>query len=294
MIANGGDLWLFGSETSEVWYNAGTTPFAFSPHPSGVIQSGVAAKHSVATLGGLVFWLEQTKEGRGRVVMASGYTPQGISTKALEWAIANYSTIDDAIGACHVWLGHPFYVLTFPTANATWVYDLTTNDWHERGTWDSVSGTYDAWRPLYFAQAFGKALIGDRGDGKVYQLRHDVHTDVDGVAIRRVRRGPTLSDEGRRLFFPRFELELEPGLGTGSGDGADPEVTLNYSNDAGKTWKVAGNRSAGSGALGEYSKRVFWNRVGSARRRTYEIVMTDPIPWRIFGAVMKVEPEDRG
>ncbi|HMN09306.1 MAG TPA: hypothetical protein PKC83_11020 [Gemmatimonadaceae bacterium] len=280
------DLWLLGNETSEVWYNAGTTPFAFAMHASGVVPWGCLAPRSVVTAGSTLLWLARTAQGQGQVVEASGLSVRVISTPALEHTLAGYATLEDAVACSYDERGHRFYVLTFPTAGATWVYDQTTGLWHERGTWDVGTAAYEAWRPMHTCQAFGKTLIGDREAGVIYHLDATHQTDVGGAVIRRVRRAPMLADANTRLFFTRFELDLEPGLGIPGGLGEDPTVTLRYSNDGGKTWATAGDRTADSGAQGQYRTRVFWLRLGSARQRVFEVVMSDPAPWRLVGAFL--------
>lgn len=72
--------------------------------------------------------------------------------------------------------------------------------------------------------------------------------------------------------------------------GGDPQVMLRISNDGGKTWVAEVWRDAGK--VGEYLRRVRWNRLGAARRRVFEIAVTDPIQWRITGAYIETEPGD--
>ena len=280
------DLWVLGEKTSEIWYNAGTTPWAFAMHAGGLVPWGCAAPFSVANVGDRLIWLGQTTRGRGQVVAASGLSPQVISTPAIDQVIQGYATTDDAVAWTYDHDGHQFYLLQFPTADTTLVYDLSTGLWHERGTWNSSTSAYEAWRPCYHTLAFGEHLVGDRNAGELYTLSSSAYLDADGAAIRRVRRANVLNDSNRRLSFSRFEVDLEPGLGTGSGEGADPEVELNFSNNAAKTWATAGARSSGSGAQGEYTKRVFWTRLGSARNRVFEIVCADPAPYRITAAYL--------
>jgi PKD repeat protein len=66
--------------------------------------------------------------------------------------------------------------------------------------------------------------------------------------------------------------------------GADPQVMLRLSNDGGKTWITEQWRSAGR--VGEYLRRVRWNRLGCARRRVFEVSVTDPAPWKVTGAYL--------
>jgi len=42
---------------------------------------------------------------------------------------------------------------------------------------------------------------------------------------------PPLHADGKRLFMPWFELELEAGVGITTGQGSDPQIMLDYSDD---------------------------------------------------------------
>ena len=60
---------------------------------------------------------------------------------------------------------------------------------------------------------------------------------------------------------------------------------LRLSNDGGRTWLSEEMR--GSGKIGQYLTRVRWNRLGAARRRVFEVVVTDDVPWRLTGAYLE-------
>ena len=279
-------IWLFGEETSEPWYNNGASPFPFTPVPGGLIPWGIAAAYSPKQVAASVCFLARTSDGQGEVIKLDGLRPTSISTPAQRVAFAMYDRLDDAIGDTYEELGHRFYILTFPSANKTWVFDLNTGLWHERGTWISEDNVYQASRTGFHVFAFGKQLAGDRVTGTIYEQSGDYGTDVDDRAMRRLRRGPSISLENKRLFFHSFEVFLESGLGLASGQGSDPQIMLRVSNNGGKTWGNELWRSAG--LRGEYGRRVRWERLGSARDRQYELVMTDPIPWRLIDVFQEV------
>lgn len=67
---------------------------------------------------------------------------------------------------------------------------------------------------------------------------------------------------------------------------AEPQVMLRWSNDAGRTWGPESQRSVG--AIGEYSKRVRWNRCGQGRRRVFEVSTSDRFKPRITNAYIEV------
>ena len=279
-------LWLFGESTSEVWYNAGSFPFPFAPHPSGLVSRGSPAIVSPKVAARASHWLGQTKDGPHQVVRAAGFAPEVISTAPVQVALGAYTTVADAIGDAYQDLGHSFYVLSFPTARGTWVFDARDGVWHERGTWRSEEQGYEAWRPCFHAFAHGAHRMLDRTSGALYRLASDLALDADGRPLRRLRRGPTLWQDQHRLYVASFELHLEPGLGGLSGQGTDPQVALRISTDGGKTWSSERWREAG--ALGHYQQRVRWWRCGSGRAWVPEVVVSDPVPWRLLGASVDV------
>ena len=281
-------IWLLGEQTSEVWYNVGAT-FPFAPHPSGLIRYGCAAPFSVAVADQAVIWLGATRFGDGFVLHSPGFAPRVVSNYAMQRTINDYGTISDAQAYAYSDLGHTFYVLNFPTEDTTWALDLTTGIPAERATWIAENNEFIAWRPRWHARAFGEHRTLDAATGNVYRMGSDLLTDVDSRAIRRLRRAPAIQTENERLFYDSFEVDLEPGLGTQSGQGANPQMMMRMSNDGGKTWGPERMRSAGK--VGKYTQRVRWDRLGAARRRVFEVSVTDPIPWKLTGAYVKLRQQ---
>jgi hypothetical protein len=280
-------IYLWGSNTGQIWYDAGSFPIPFEPHPSGLMQYGCAAPFSPEIVGGGVCWLSSTANGQGAVIRTGGFTPEIISTYATHYAFDTYTNLADAIGDSYEDSGHTFYLLTFVQDAATWAWDSQLNVWHNRGTWDPNTFEYEPWRPLFHAFAFGEHRILDVQGAGLYRMSIDLQYDVEDRKIRRIRRAPALMNENRLSFFSQFELDIEPGLGTASGQGSDPRIMMRYSNDGGKTW--SNEIDAGGGAQGEYGTRAIWNRCGAGRKRVFEVSVTDPIPWRVLNAYVKVK-----
>ena len=107
------------------------------------------------------------------------------------------------------------------------------------------------------------------------------------MPIRRLRISPVLSDENKWLFHSQLNLDIQPGLGTATGQGQTPQAMLQWSNDGGQTWGNEHWRSAG--AQGAFSTRIIWRKLGRARNRVYQLVATDPIPWRLVNAYVELE-----
>lgn len=281
-------LYLFGTETGEVWFNSGAFPIPFELHPSGRLQYGTAARWTPEVVGTSMCWLGAIQNGQGSVLRTSGFSVEVISDFSTHNRFDKFPIMADAIGDSYEEFGHIFYILTFPTANETWAFDTTTNMWAQRSTWNSATNHDDAWRPLYHAFAFGQHRMMDFRGNRLYQLSSDFGLDVESLPIRRVRRPPALMDENKLVFVKRLELLLESGLGAVTGQGSTPAVMLRWTKDGGKRFGNQTQRSAG--ALGEYGKRVIWNRCGAGRKMQPEFSFSDPIPWRILDCFVEAEP----
>jgi hypothetical protein len=165
--------------------------------------------------------------------------------------------------------------------NTTVVFDAATGLWHER-TYTPTDGSGETrHRANNHIQCFSKNLVGDYQNGNIYELSDTTYTD-NGAPITRRRRAPHVSESGARIFHRGFQLDVEAGTGLSSGQGSDPQAMLRWSNDGGHTW--SGERWKSIGAQGNYKTRAFWSKLGSARDRVYEVVITDPVKVAILGA----------
>ena len=292
MLVSNKEIWLIGDLTSEVWYNAGLSPFPFALNTSSFIEYGTDAAYSAVRVGGIPTWLGKSAQGRGTVLQAvGGYAaPAQIATEPVEFALQGYTTRSDAVAFGYQDQGHDFYVLTLPSANATWCYDNKTQLWHERGYWNTALAAYDAMRGMFHVSAFGKHLVGDRSTGTIYEMKTSYYTEIDGLTtgVRRQRTFPHLNQEHKMLFPSRLELDMETGNALATGQGSDPQVTLTQSVDGGRTFS---NEvwATSSGAIGKYTTRVLFNRLNAGRDLVLNIVVSDPVGWRVSMAMMDVE-----
>jgi len=275
-----GELWLIGELTSEIWANTGAADFTFGRIQGAFVDHGCAAPYSLAKQDVFLFWLTQDREGNAVIVKSAGYGVQRISTHAIEQDIQTYAIIEDAIGYCHQNEGHAFYVLTFPSANKTWVYELSTGQWHERGSVDS-NGVIIRHRANAFAFAYGKGHVGDFQNGALYVYDQNFYLDGD-QPIPRIRTFPHVVGNGNRIEFTVFTADIEVGQ-TGGIPAADPPmISLRWSNDRGATF---GNPvMQPMGATGQYLVSPQWRRLGMARDRVFELSWSAPVKTSLNGA----------
>jgi len=209
----GKDMWLIGSKTAEVWYNTGDALVTFAPIQGVLIEHGLLAQKTLCKVGGALLWLGQTEDGARHVAMSRGYNAVRVSHDAVEAIWKTYSTGQDAYAWTYLDAGHTFYVLSFP-GHMTWVYDLTTDLWHERGYLNPATGFMDPHLGQCHCHAFEKHLVGSRIDGTIYELSTTAKYDDDDKPIRRVVRSPHANQNQRQMTINRFEVNVDVGVVT--------------------------------------------------------------------------------
>jgi hypothetical protein len=183
IVENHRDLWLFGSQTTSVWSNTGGD-VVYEPIPGVKIDQGCAAGFSAVRVDNTILWLGQGEAGARMVWRANGYTPQRVSTHAVEFALGKAPRVDDAVAWSYQDEGHTFYALYVPSLatirgfGTTWVFDVATEEWHERALWDSTALDWQPHPGRCHTYAFGKHLIGDRASPAIYDLRLDLANDT--------------------------------------------------------------------------------------------------------------------
>lgn len=309
LLATRRQVWLIGEKTAEIWFDSGngSPPFEIIPGP--FIQHGTNAKYSVASVDGNVYFLSQDQAGRNILVQGSGYEAKRVSTHALENEWSSYTTTDDAVGFCFQINGHPFYQINFPSADRSWRYDESTDQWHEPVYLDD-NGVEHRDRVQCVANAYGVVVGADWQNGTLYKIDPDAYTHA-GQPMQFRRGWPHMMNNGDRVRYASFAADMQCGaaegftadtpyfpliqypwqafgnLGTPAVPGNAPQVLLRWSDDRGKTW---GNPLAQSlGATGEYRAQPQWNRLGMARDRVFELFGIIPGPTAINGAFIEVQ-----
>lgn len=280
LIVDQRDVWLLGESSTEVFYNSGNPDFPFERIAGAFIETGCAAKNSPAKCSAGHFWLSADDRGQGIAVRNDGYAAARISTHAEEYAWAQYSTIADAIGYTYQQDGHTFYVLTFPSANATWAYDLTTQLWHERAWRNPADASLNRHRANCVMAFAGKVIVGDWESAKLYSLDFATYTD-NGDPLPAIRVAPRIfNPNGNFVFFNELSIDIEFGVGTSAaGLGFDPDLEVDWSNDGGLTFDNA--RTVKMGKIGERRRRARFRRLGKDFERCYRVTCTAPVK-RIF------------
>lgn len=292
-------VWLFGDTSVQVAYNQGGALFPLSVIQGALIVYGCAAAQSVAQTSNTLFWLGQDADGGGVVWMANGFQPQRISTDAIEFYLQQYTSyLPQAVAYTYQENGNYFYCLNVPTMPTTLVYEVGTQQWHERAFFSN--GAYSRHRAQCHVYAFGLHLVGDYQSGQVYSQSLNYYDDA-GQIIRRQRAAPHLADDLEYMYYSKFQLDMQTGVGlqpgylvTGLGSfdagfssgfdiggntgvhdinpDSDPQILLQFSDDGGHVW--SNNVQCAVGKIGKYRTRAIWRRLGRSRDRIFRVTFT--------------------
>ena len=227
LIIDHREAWLFGTNSVEVWYNAGEADFPLTRIQGAYNEIGCIAPYSVAKMDNSVFWLGADARGQGIVYRANGYQGVRISTHAVEYAIQQYGNLADATGYTYQQDGHTFYVLNFTDADTTWVFDAATGAWHERAAFRN--GDFKRHRANNQTRFNGNPTLGDYENGRIYEYSLDVYSDAGATQkwLRSWRAIPTGQNNLKRSAHHTLQIDCETGVGLAGYDPLDP-VDIQY------------------------------------------------------------------
>lgn len=274
------NVWLLKDFGGEVWFDVGNSDFAFSQVPGAQIEHGCAAKYSVCSYDGSVFWLGRDRFGTAIVFQGTtSYQAQRISTHCVENILNGLSDISDAVGYVYQQDGHTFYVLNLTTADQTWVYDLATKLWHERVYTDNNGQEHR--HLLQFTACVNNQIVGgDWQTGDLFLLDLNNYTD-NGQPIVRRRGFPHIVEDGARIQYRQFLCSIDVGVTPGFPVDEEPQISLRWSDTAGNSFGQP--ITTGMGASGQYLRSVQFQRLGMGRDRVFELFWSAPVAVALNG-----------
>lgn len=267
VLADSGQLILFGDKTTEFWGDSGAADFPFARVGSAAIEWGLAARWSLTKFDSSLMFLRRNRLGAVQVCRMTGTNAMVVSTPELDYVFSRYQTVDNATAYSYMVSGHPMYQINFPTAGESWLYDGLSQ------AWSRVTSSGSRHRGEIQVNILNRPYVTDYANGKVYLLDQSAYTD-DGAPIVRefISRH---NKNGDPVHIPKLWLEMEAGVGVQSGQGSDPKVMLQISRDGGHSFGNEVWRSFG--AVGKYRQRAIWNRLGHARDWVFKFRVTDPV-----------------
>ena len=282
-------VYMLGTHTTEPWYNDGTGNPPFSRIEAGMMTIGLGALHSPAHNDNFMYMLGDDRQ----IYQIAGGNATRVSDHGVSHAMENYADVSDAVGWTLTLEGTNFYVITFPSADKTWMLNesLGRFGWTEL-SYGANGGRYNANSYSYFG---GKHLLGDESNGKLYELGLETF-DNDGSSMRRVRtlssiHGGLLQHPGKRLQMSRFEIIMEKGVGLVSGQGEDPIIIIEASYDGGKSFSAETFMKVGR--LGQSNIRAEWFGLQSFYDLIIRISTSDPVQYTLLSGAIDIRVAGR-
>lgn len=286
---NHNELFVAGYETIELFQNVGGSGFPFQRIPGANIQKGVRAPFSLVEFDNTFCFVGGGLNEKPAIWKVTGSSSaQKISTDAIDRVIQSFTSeeIEASFALTFSDRGQFLALFTFESANKssrTFVYNATASAYMQASVWFELqSGAKDnRFRVQSIAYAYGKLMVGDSLGGTIGELDYNTLNYYGDDIWRRSVTSP-FNNQGLPIFAGDFEATFESGVGLTNGNGSDPKVALDFSDDGGRTFSYSTNRSIGK--KGKYGQRAVWTRQGRFPvARTIGLTVTDQVRANLIG-----------
>lgn len=283
LAINNRELYVFGTNTVEIWYDAGnTTGFPFSRRPEVQLETGCANGNLQQSCDRTLYWMDENRY----IVTLESYKVKIISTDPINQYLQSLGSISDAYAFTTIINGHWWYVISLPSAKVSLVYDTTTKQWFKWEYFNPGAAAYEHHRMSDCIMHKQRCIGTDRQSGKVWLVDPTVYLDGADPIVR-TNISHHAHEEFHWLRNGCIEIKMETGVGVNTGQGITPQIMMQISKDGGHTY---GNELwRGIGALGQYKTRIRWNGLGQSKVWTIKHVISDPVKAVILGCSLKLQ-----
>lgn len=272
-------VFVFGGRSLAPWYPSTGNP-PYTRVSNSVQEIGTSALYSIAVNTRYMYFL-----GNDLIpYRIDGLAAQPLGTPAICQEIRGYADVSDAFGVTFSFDSLNFYMLSFPSANATWLFN------EQSLLWTNLAYGTDGDQHLISSHQFvyGRHLVADRRNGNIYELDSETYTD-NGDVIQRRRdtvsiSGRTFGKPGSEVFMNWIEVDIEPGVSLVTDNAV---MILQFSDDNGKSW--SSELWSEIGEQGDYGYKIRWEGMGSFYNRMFRFTMSDPVKWVLIAAFADVE-----
>jgi hypothetical protein len=219
--------------------------------------------------------------GGVNVSRMSGFALQRISTSDVEFLLSPASDLASGTGYAFMTSGHPMYVIDLPDTQLSLMYDGLSGIWSEL---QSYGHTH--FQGIKFAAFLDRLCVGGHDTGDIWEFDNNTHEDAGDPLSMEVW-SKHIWDDDKYLGISRVQIDTQAGVGTATGQGANPVMDLQVSKDGGNTFYSVGFSSVGP--VGQYTTRTVWNTLGAARDWVLKLVITDPVKRVITGASAEIQ-----
>lgn len=277
------EVYIQKEDITEVYQNVGGSGFPFQRIPGAAYEKGSHCKYSPIEWEGNFYFLGGGKNEKTSIYMAgTGGEPRKVSTDAIDNEIQKFTRSEIGEGFPFTFsiagislVG--FTIRSVNIADRTFIYNVTASGLQGRPVWSEMQTgvSEDGWRANSVDAVYNKLLVSDSIDGRVGSLDIDTQTEYSSTILRE-KACPPLSFDGNQILISSMELTIDSGQGIKTGQGSNPMIMMDFSDDGARTWSNEFWRAAGK--IGQYFRRVEWRRLGRVpSHRVYRFRMSDPV-----------------
>jgi hypothetical protein len=292
VIGVGNEIAIFGSETIEFYYNSGNVDFPFERNSGATQEVGLLDLDSLNKINNQIYFLGSNQSGYGIIYRLNGYTPERISTSAIEDAIKGLIG-EKIVSYTYKTSGGYFYVISFSESRVSYQYNITNGLWSELyNSLDDGNKSYVTVNNHVFA--YNKNIFVDKVvntfaicelSEESYKFLYFENNQFYNINIDRMATLRHITGENKNIQINYFEMDVQKGVG--NVDDPDPEIRLYISRDGGMTY---GNPiSMKMGASGSYKQRVRADMLGMGRDFVFKLESDSPVQQEWFTAYIDYE-----
>jgi len=277
IATNWDELYVLGTESIEVWYNDGSSPFI--RRDGATINRGTLSPNTFQRVGNTFMYLDSFRH----VIELNGRSPVIVSND-IDKTLADLTDVSNASAMVLDIEGRAFYVITFRATNKTFAYDYKLKRWSRWGQFDSQAAEYNRFvgNCHAYSVAWNQNIIGSKDYGKIYVLSDNYQTDNGEYARLRVQTAHIDHGTSQGKRAGRITFRGKRGNTGGSG-----KLALRYRDNGTGPW--SNEIQLDMGGVGDYSLYTTTFLGGIYHSRQYEIVGTDNVPLLFGEAEEEVE-----
>jgi hypothetical protein len=257
-----GELIVFNRNTTEFFFNAGTTGFPFERNRGAQIDKGAVGTHAKCRFLETYAMVGSGRNEQPQVYLVGEGQAQPISTREIDRLLAALDDTDLATIVLEAREGAGAKELYVHLPDQTLVYShLASQDLQVPVWYRLASGTdgLSPYRARNFTLAYGAWHCGDLNTSALGVLT-DLHDNQYGEQAAWQFDAQMVYSEGKGAVCHALELV---GFYGRAAEGAEPRIFMRWTDDG---VEYSQERSARSGFTGQRSLRVAWRRNGFIRQ----------------------------
>ena len=273
-------VYMVGNKTVVPWYNSGVGNPPFDRQDTSLVNIGGGGTHAVTNTDQFMYLFGDDR----KFYQVIGASSRNITTSAVAHIVEAFDTVSDCILSSFIFEGQDFVLASFPSAGKTLCFSEPNNYWVELSSGTDEPG--DRWYGNSVISCYGKTLVADYRNGNVYELDGDTYTDAGDTRLR-IRTlapitGSMIGSPGRRITHSHTRIEMQCGVGLATGQGSNPVLMCQTSNDGGHTW--GSEEHVPMGVMGDYVRAVDFFQFCTGYEIRIKIKCSDPVFLSMWGA----------